>query len=230
MSSNNDVEGVMLSRLRHAFSTFDSASKKYISAVKEVDSSLEGIAIAFRELSQGDMDPQSKAMADRLCSAIDAHKTLKEVKKDSKGKAPAAEISANGGDEYYFSNYMSDISRDVSNQFAAFKNAVKAAEKVKDKRDDAVKSYAKLRAEVDDLEAKLAKKNKGIADDPKHAKTVAKRDEAKIAADTAELKFTQEYNAVMHLRAETLKNVVSAMGKHSARYYSAVARVMQGGA
>lgn len=207
-----DPQGAMLSKMKNAFSTYDSASKKYLSAVKELDTALEGLAIAFRELSQGDINDSARMQADRLCSAIDAHKSGGTVEGD-----------------YHFSTYMSDFSQKITQTLTDFKDAVKATEKTKGKRDEAVKKYQKNRAEVDETETKLAKKNQGVTENQKYSDKVAKRDAAKAVADAEEEAFNKQYDELMKRRAKSLVSIVENMSMLSAKYYEGLAMVMRSG-
>lgn len=222
----SDEQGVLISKMKHAFSTYDSAAKKYLGAVKDLDNAMEAIAIALRELSQGEVDDAVRGSADRLCSAIDAHKSAKSTASAETGLTGGMSY-VNNEENYFFSVYMSDFAREVTTSLEELKTFVKETEKVKEKRDSAVRKYQKTRMEVDEMETKLAKKNQGIADNDKYAKKVAHRDELKTKADIHEEQFTKKYDAMVNKRTEVLQRMVSAMGSCSSTYYTGIAKVMR---
>lgn len=223
-ADTSDAQDMMLSKLNHAFKTYDSASKKYLSAAKEFDSALEGIAISFRELSQGDLNDDVRGQCNALCSAIDAHKSADAAKAAA---TEAATAPGGGCSGYFFTQYMADFNAQISGVLDALKTDVRAIEKAKSKRDEAAKRYQKLRGEADGTETKLARKNQGINDNPKYLEKASKRDAAKLAAETEEHAFNQQYEALMLKRERAVVDTVTAMGSLGGRYYDGVARVMR---
>ncbi|EPY24316.1 hypothetical protein STCU_07241 [Strigomonas culicis] len=228
-----DEEGVLLTRLKHAFHTYDGAIKKYLTAVRELEGTMELLAISVRELSQSESNSAVKAVCDTFCDAIDEHKSSRVLEAGSKAKERAGSAGAAPAEEvtdpkqYFFSIYMSDFAREITGAIDQLKEEVRAVEKSKESRDKRAAKYHKTKRDVDELETKLAKKNQGIADNVKHKEKSGKRDMEKESADAEDLKFRQDYQRLLQTRSQVLMRLVRGIGTYSGRYYTGVANMME---
>ncbi|KPI87451.1 hypothetical protein ABL78_3482 [Leptomonas seymouri] len=230
-SDPSDEDSVLIKKLKHACSTYETASKKYLSAVKELDSSMESIAIAIRELAQGEENVTLRDKADRLCSSVDRHMAGRSVGYGDSNK-PRRESNKNGEsivdpDEYPFVTYMNDFTREISVAIDELRDTVKSTEKAKLALSDMTSKYNKKRTAVDDMEMKLAKKNQGISDNAKFKEKVAERDEARIKLDAETERFNTAYNGLLLKRNRTLQRVIDGFHKYTAKYYDTLAKVVR---
>ncbi|CAD2220720.1 hypothetical protein, conserved [Angomonas deanei] len=244
MSFIQDDEGVLLAKLKHAFSTYDSAIKKYLSAVKELDTNLETLAISVREMAQSETNEEVRALCDTFCNKIDKHKSATagvsvsaataDPNKPSKGKKKSSadvvpttiDTTSIPPEEYYFSTYMTDFSLKVSSAVEQLRQELHEVEKSKKKRDEKVKSYQKHRSAVDSMETKLAKKNQAVTEDKKYNKELEKREESKSLAEAENETFQAQYQQLLQKRTETLRLMVSGISLTSAQYYKGMVKVL----
>ncbi|KAL7697941.1 hypothetical protein N2W54_002582 [Lotmaria passim] len=224
----SDENSVLIKKLKHACETYGTASKKYLAAVKELDSAMENIAIAIRELAQGEEDPALRDKADHLCSSVDRHMASGQggASKSRRTSGVQDGVGAGDPDNYTFVAYMNDFSREITVAIEELKESLKAAEKAKSAHDDMESKYNKKRTAVSDMETKLAKKNQGITDNPKFAKKVTERDAAKASLDTETKKYNGVYAALLEKRSQTLKRVVEGLNKYAAKYYDSLAKTI----
>jgi hypothetical protein len=228
----SDDNSVLIKKLKHACSTYDTASKKYLAAVKELDSAMESIAIAVRELSQGEDNAALREKADQLCSSVDRHMAGKGAGHKAASKSPRVSTAGQSGatfaegDTYPFAVYMNDFTREISVAINELKESLKIAEKAKKKHDELTSKYNKKRTEVSDLETKLAKNNQGIADNAKYSKKVADRDAAKATLDAESERYNNVYSSLLKKRSQTLERVVGGLSRYAARYYESLAKTI----
>lgn len=231
-SDPSDENSILIKKLKHACSTYDTASKKYLSAVKELDSAMESIAIAIRELAQGEDNAALRAKADALCASVDRHMAGQggsghsAVSKSRRVSADPQAASVTDPSNYTFVAYMNDFTREISVAIDELKESVKAAEKAKTVHSSVTSRYTKKRTEVSDLETKLAKKNQGIADNPKFAKKVADRDAAKAALEVETEKYNAVYSGLLRKRSEALQRVVGGLSQYAAKYYQSLSKTI----
>lgn len=226
----SDDQSVLIKKLKHACSSYDVASKKYLTAVKELDGAMEAIAIAIRELSQGEENSAIRTRADSLCTAVDRHMATSSIAGNGSKSRRASELppgDLSGGETYSFVNYMNDFTREISAAIDELKSTIKVTEKAKVNNDAMVSKFNKQRAEVDSLETKLAKKNQGVANNPKFAEKVAKRDKLRAEADADSEKFRATYTTLLQKRSQTLQRVVDGLHTYSVKYYSNLSKTMQ---
>lgn len=217
-----DTQAVVVKKLQSAFKTYDSASKKFLTALKNLDDAMEAIAISFRELSHGEeVDMNTKKRCSDFCTAIDVHKTASDPKKKS-----STDGSAAAPGDYCFASFLTDISAEVGSAMTRLKENMKILEKEQSSRDKASGKYQKLRAEVDKLETKLAKKNESIANNPKFAAKMTQRDDAKAEAERAAAGYESSFQDFLKLRNETVLSMVSGTSTRSKRYFEGLASVM----
>lgn len=232
-SAPSDENSVLIKKLKHACATYDTASKKYLSAVKELDSAMESIAIAIRELAQGEENTALRDKADRLCTSVDRHMAGRSAGSNSapskSRRASAADpnnASAMDAENYTFVTYMNDFTREISVAIDELKESVKVAEKAKTTHDDMTSKYNKKRTSVSDLETKLAKKNQGISNNPKFAQKVAERDAAKASLDAETEKYNTVYQGLLQKRSQTLQRVVGGLNKYTSKYYESLSKTI----
>ncbi|GET88761.1 hypothetical protein, unknown function [Leishmania tarentolae] len=228
-SSPSDEHKPLIKKLSHACASYDSAAKKYLHAVKALDTSLEALAIAIRELSQGEENEGALISADRFCMSVDRHMANASVgalSGHSKSRRRSDSTPCNDAD-YPFAAYMSDFTREVSSAIDDLKNTLKTVEKSRSKQDDLVSKYNKKRSDVDALEMKLAKKNKGITTNEKFSSKLAERDALRVKVDAGERHFISEYAGLLQKRTETLLRVVHGIQTCSAKYYAQLSRTLQ---
>ncbi|CBZ27247.1 hypothetical protein, unknown function [Leishmania mexicana MHOM/GT/2001/U1103] len=228
-SSAPDEHKVLIKKLTHACASYDSAAKKYLAAVKALDSSLEALAVSVRELSQGEESEDAIVSADRFCTSVDRH-MAGSCGGGSSGHNRSQRLSdstAVDGAEYPFAVYMSDFTREVSSGVGELKEALKKIEKCCSRQEDLVSKYNKKRSDVDAMEMKLAKKNQSISSNEKFSSKVADRDALKVQVDAGEREFRTEYMSLVQRRTQVLLQVVHGMRTHSSKYYSHLSKTMQ---
>ncbi|KAK7194321.1 hypothetical protein NESM_000347200 [Novymonas esmeraldas] len=224
----SDDQAALIKKLKHACSSYDTASKKYLTAVKELDGAMEAIAIAIRELSQGESNDVVRSRADSLCTAVDRHMASSSVGVSGQSKSRrVSEVAPSNGATYSFVTYMNDFTREISAAIEELKENIKVTEKAKTKHDELVSKYAKKRADVNEMETKLAKKNQGIANNPKFATKVAERDALKTQVEADDERFRATYNVMLQKRSQTLQRVVNGLQTYSVKYYTNLSRTMQ---
>ncbi|KPA83928.1 hypothetical protein ABB37_02091 [Leptomonas pyrrhocoris] len=227
-SDPSDENSVLIKKLKHACATYDTASKKYLAAVKELDTAMESIAIAIRELAQGEESPDLREKADRLCSSVDRHMAGQggDHRGGSKSQRASANLSVSGADTYTFVTYMNDFTREISAAIDELKESVKKAEKSRSTYEEVTSKYNKRRTAVSEMETKLAKKNQGISDNPKFNKKVAERDEAKITLDAETQRYNHVYSDLLQQRSKTLQRVIAGLDKYSTKYYNSLSKTI----
>ncbi|AYU79001.1 protein of unknown function - conserved [Leishmania donovani] len=228
-SSPPDEHKVLIKKLTHACASYDSAARKYLAAVKALDSSLEAVAVAIRELSQGEENEDAVISVERFCTSVDRHMAGSSAGASS-GHSKTGRLSdsaAFNGAEYPFAAYMSDFTREISSAVGELKEILKKIEKSRSKQDDLVDKYNKKRSELDTMEMKLAKKNQGISTNEKYSHKLADRDSLKVQVETGERELRAEFMALLQRRTQTLLQVVRGMQTHSSNYYSHLSKAMQ---
>ncbi|KAG5478706.1 hypothetical protein LSCM1_06110 [Leishmania martiniquensis] len=223
-----DEQSSFIKKLKHACSSYDSAARKYLGAVKELDVALEALAIAFRELAQGEENEGVRNKADTLCTAVDRHMANTSVNASASNKAqlpPDTTPPASAG--YPFASYMSDFTHEMSYAVEELRETLRAVEKAKTKQDELVSKYSKKRSEVDSLEMKLAKKNQGITSNEKFAAKVADRDALKALVAAGDEEFTHVYNVLLQKRSQTIERVIDGMHSYSGKYYMSLAKTLR---
>ncbi|KAG5501273.1 hypothetical protein JIQ42_06274 [Leishmania sp. Namibia] len=222
-----DEHSALIKKLKHACATYDTAARKYLGAVKDLDISLETLAIALRELSQGEENVSVRARADSFCTAVDRHMANTSINaSDGNRVQPAPDAALAGSAGYPFANYMSDFTHEVSCAVEELKEVVKVAEKAKSKQDELMSRYTKKRGEVDSLEMKLAKKNKGITSNEKFAAKVADRDAMKAQVVAGDEELSNIYQALLKKRTQTLLRVTDGMQTYSGKYFTHLSKTM----
>lgn len=225
-----DDQTMLLRKLKHACATYDSAAKKYLAAVKELDVAMEGMAISIRELSQGETNSHLRSYADQFCSAIDKHKSANAsaLNGGSTSRKASATPRAMGGDDTYpFVSLMADISKDVSSAIDELKVTISSTEKAKEKHESLMKKYNSARADVDKMEAKLAKKNQGVSNNEKFSKIVKGRDDMKVKVDADTAAYDAVYNGMLAKRSDVLSRVVKGLGTLLSKYYSTLSKTLK---
>ncbi|CAJ1025156.1 hypothetical protein, conserved [Leishmania lindenbergi] len=223
-----DEKTVLIKKLKHACTSYDAAVKKYLAAVKGLDSTMEALAISLRELSQEEDSELARNRVDRFCTAVDRHMANASVGASGHNKPhPTSDEATPSSAGYPFANYMSDLTREATMIMDEFKEMLRTAEKSKSKQDDLVSKYNKKRLEVDELELKLAKKNQGIDSNSKFASKVADRDALKAQVEAGKRAFSSTYSVLLQKRTEVLTRVVDSLQMYSAKYYISLSKTMQ---
>ncbi|KAG5504421.1 hypothetical protein JKF63_04873 [Porcisia hertigi] len=225
-SAPTDDRTVLINKIKQACTSYESAVKKYLGCVKDMEKSLEVIAISIRQLSQGEENDTIRSKADSFCTAVDRHISFSAgTPGQSKSHRSAdTDVSISGG--YPFSTYMNDLTGEVTAAMEGLKSVVKTTEKSKTKHDDLLSKYFKKCAEVDELETKLAKKNKGIDNNEKFASKVADRDQLKAQVEADDRAFRKVLQNLFDKRTTTLQRVVLSLQTHSMKYFSELSKAV----
>ncbi|RNF06963.1 uncharacterized protein Tco025E_07475 [Trypanosoma conorhini] len=222
-SATTDPQAALLQRVEEGLKAFNEANKNYIAAVRKVDSALEEMAVAFRQLSYGEMPPDLRGAVDTFGSTVALHRGAAAAT----GKGRNSLSDRLDGKEYAMVQYVDDFVRNVDSLGDSLKSLTKLTRVKHEEQEKVDKKYNEARAKTEKIAAADVKKNRNSAENPDYVKHVSKRDTLRKELTKKEEELTKVCRELQERRVEAIGKALSAMGELSSRYWSGVAQVMR---